>query len=309
MELNHPEIIASFERYLAYERQLAQNSILSYCQDVGDFLSFLEESETNLPRVCYEDVMEFVIRLYEKGLVARSVARKISSLKAFFSFLVRMELLTSNPLDLMETPRYIKKLPSYLSLEEIEAMIQPNEESFQEIRDSCIIEFLYSCGLRVSELCGLCFHHIHKDEKLLRIIGKGNKERLVPLGNRALNWLEQYLPYRATLLVGKKKRDEIFLSRLARPLSRVSVWSIVKERARRVGITTEISPHTLRHSFATHLVIQGADLRGVQELLGHADISTTEIYTHVSSTYLQKTHATYHPLEQKKKDTETKPQP
>ncbi|URA09310.1 site-specific tyrosine recombinase XerD [Thermospira aquatica] len=306
MELNHPEILAAFERYLTHERQLAHNSILSYCQDVGDFLSFLEESKISLLQISYEDIMEFVITLYEKGLVARSVARKISSLKAFFSFLVRMEWMPYHPLELMETPRYIKKLPSYLTLEEIEAMIRPQEENFQEIRDSCIIEFLYSCGLRVSELCHLCFHHIHKDEKLLRIIGKGNKERLVPLGNRAMSWLERYLPYRAALLVGKKKRDEVFLSRLGRPLSRVSVWSIVKERASRAGITTTISPHTLRHSFATHLVIQGADLRGVQELLGHADISTTEIYTHVSSTYLQQTHATYHPLEQGEKDPETK---
>lgn len=298
MAVSHETIRFEFERYLRYERQLSENSVEAYLEDVGDFLSFLEEEEVDLLSLGYDEVMEFVISLYERGLVARSVARKISALRGFFLFLLRMEWIKENPLDLLETPRYLKKLPSYLTVEEIEAMIVPAEESFQEVRDSCIIEFLYSCGLRVSELCRFSLHDILRDERLLRVLGKGNKERLVPIGARALEWLSRYLPYRAALLAGKKSRDEVFLSRLCRPLSRVSVWSIVKERARRAGIDKEISPHTLRHSFATHLVMEGADLRGVQELLGHADISTTQVYTHVSSSYLRREHEAYHPLEQ-----------
>ncbi|MCX7883382.1 MAG: site-specific tyrosine recombinase XerD [Brevinematales bacterium] len=301
MELTPEKIFEHFERYLRYERQLSENSIEAYLRDVGDLLAFLENEQKEIFSLSYEDLMEFVISLYEKGLGARSVARKISGLKGFFLFLLRMEWIQHNPLELLDTPHYLKKLPSYLTVEEIEAMIQPAEESFQEIRDSCAIEFLYSCGLRVSELCGLSFHHILRDERLIRVIGKGNKERLVPLGKRAMEWLDRYLPYRAALLAGKKNRDEVFLSRLGKPLSRVSVWSIVKARARRAQISLNISPHTLRHSFATHLVTQGADLRGVQELLGHADISTTQIYTHVSPSYLKQEHETYHPLEQNNK--------
>ncbi|MFN4217090.1 MAG: tyrosine recombinase, partial [Brevinematales bacterium] len=299
MGVRDETIRAEFERYLRYERQLSDHSIEAYIGDVGDFLSFLGQEKQDLLSLGYEGMMEFVISLYEKGLTARSVARKISALRVFFLFLLRMEWIDKNPLDLLESPRYMKKLPSYLTVEEIEAMILPAEENFQEVRDSCIIEFLYSCGLRVSELCHLSLHDILRDEKLVRVVGKGNKERLVPIGKRAMEWFLRYLPYRAALLVGKRSRDEVFLSRLCRPLSRVSVWGIVKARARRAGVDKEISPHTLRHSFATHLVMEGADLRGVQELLGHADISTTQVYTHVSSSYLKREHETYHPLEQR----------
>lgn len=298
MEVSHESILLSFERYLRYERQLSENSTSAYLIDGGDLLAYLEEEKKSITTFTYEEMMEFVIRLYEKGLSPRSVARKISGLRGFFLFLLRMEIISENPLELMETPRYLKKLPTYLSVEEIEAMISPSQECFQEVRDSCIIEFLYSCGLRVSELSHLKLHDIIKGERLLRVVGKGNKERLIPIGNRAMCWLERYLPYRAALLAGKRTRDEVFLSRLARPLSRISIWNIVKQRALRTNITKNISPHTLRHSFATHLVTEGADLRGVQELLGHADIATTQIYTHVSQTYLQRIHQTYHPLEQ-----------
>lgn len=303
MKIPYEKIQMDFELYLRYERQLSDNSVLAYMDDVEGLFSYLEEEKKEISSLRYEDMMEFLIALYEKGLSSRTIARKISALRGLFVFLVRMDWIKENPLEIMETPRYLKVLPSYLSVEEIEEMLRPREENFQEIRDSCIIEFLYSCGLRVSELCHLSLHDILMGERLVRVIGKGRKERIVPMGERAMQWLSYYLPYRSALLVDKKARDEVFLSRLARPMSRVSVWSVVKERARRAGIQREISPHSLRHSFATHLVMQGADLRGVQELLGHADISTTQIYTHVSSSYLKNEYETYHPLEQKREKT------
>jgi len=299
MGVTHQTILSAFERYLRYERQLSENSIQAYLQDTHDLFAFLEDEDKTMLTLSYDDIMEFIIRLYEKGLSPRSIARKISGIRGLFLFMARMEWIQDNPLDLMDSPRYLKKLPAFLTVEEIEAMIQIETENFQKIRDSCIIEFLYSCGLRVSELCQLSLHNVLQDERLLRILGKGKKERLVPMGKRAMEWLSRYLPYRAALLAGKPHQDRLFLSRLGKPLSRISVWHIVKQRALRAGIDTPISPHTLRHSFATHLVTEGADLRGVQELLGHADISTTQIYTHVSRLYLTKEHTAYHPLEQK----------
>jgi len=301
-----PTILLTFERHLRYERQLSDKSVEAYLQDVGDLCLFVEEQKKDILALSSEDILEFVISLYEKGLSARSVARKISGLKGFFLFLLQMGWIRQNPTELLETPQYMKTLPNYLTIEEIEAMIQIEEESFQEIRDSCIIEFLYSCGLRVSELCELSLHNIAKQDRIVRIRGKGDKDRIVPIGSRALEWLDRYLPYREALLVQKRHQEHLFLSRLAKPMSRVSVWSVVKHRALRANIQKEISPHTLRHSFATHLVMQGADLRGVQELLGHADISTTQVYTHVSQLHLKETHHRYHPLEQTTKHNDEK---
>ncbi len=288
-----------FQLYLSYEKKLAKNSIAAYLSDLQEFLSFLGES-VFIEKIKKEHLLEFVISLHEKEISNRSVARKITSLKAYFYFLLKLEKIEENPIELLESPQYLKKLPNYLSIEEVEALITAvrENETISDIRDSCIIETLYSCGLRVSELCGVRIGDIAFESGIIRVFGKGSKERVVPIGHRALAAIKKYLVYRKEQLARKINSDFLFISRLGKPLSRVSVWSILKKRAALAGIEKEITPHTLRHSFATHLITNGADIRAVQEMLGHSDISTTQIYTHVSTQLLKDTHHKHHPLEE-----------
>jgi integrase/recombinase XerD len=265
-------------------------------RDVKEFMVFYNKiggKET----VSKGDILEYIIRLNEEGISNRSIARKLSSLKSFFIFLLKTEKIEENPIENIESPQYMKKLPYYLSLEEVESMIGTLSETPKDIRDSCILELLYSSGLRVSELCSLRTGDISFEGSFIRVMGKGGKERLVPIGEKALLSLRKYLIYRRELSNRPGLPDYIFISRLGKKLTRISVWSIVKKRAAMANIRKDITPHTLRHSFATHLITNGADLRSVQEMLGHSDITTTQIYTHVSTDLLRNTHKKYHPLE------------
>ncbi len=289
--------IKDYAFYLQYERQLSTLSIEAYISDLEHFFNFIHpKSAQELTR---EDIFDYIVSLHEAGQNPRSIARHLSALKGFFQYLQRTGELEDNPADLIDSPRYDKALPHYLSIKQVEAMLKCETEEYQDLRDSCIIECLYSLGLRVSELCHLKLGDFVLESGVVRVIGKGNKERVVPLGKTALQRLRAYLPLRREVLNGHPPVNEIFLSRRGEPLSRVSIWSIVKKRARQAHISLEISPHTLRHSFATHLVSAGADLRAVQEMLGHSDISTTQIYTHVANSLLRDTHSRFHPLEKK----------
>jgi len=288
-------LIQDYKIYLSYEKKLSQNTILSYTQDLEEYAFFLKDLP--IEKSSRENILDFIIYLHEKNNSNRSIARKLSSLKSFFIYLMKTERIEENPIDFIDSPQYLKKLPQYLTLQEVEAMINQENNSPSDIRDSCIIELLYSCGLRVSELCGLKTGDISFENRLVRVFGKGGKERIVPVGESAINLLKKYLPYRIEMSHRKKSTDYLFISRLGKHISRISVWSIIKKRALIAGIKKEVTPHTLRHSFATHLISNGADLRSVQEMLGHSDISTTQIYTHVSSELLKETHEKYHPLE------------
>lgn len=288
------EFLNDFEYFLRYERKLSELSITAYLSDIRDFFT---RSGRPADAVSSEDIFDYIIELHGCGQSSRSIARHISSLRGYFQYLQYSSTREDNPADLINTPRYDKKLPQYLSLEEVESLLLCGGDSFQDSRDRCIIECLYSMGLRVSELCHMRLGDILLESGLIRVIGKGNKERVIPLGERALSLLHAYLPLRKEVLARNRVVNEVFLSRRGLPLSRVSVWSIVKKCARQAGIDREISPHTLRHSFATHLVSAGADLRAVQEMLGHSDITTTQIYTHVANSLLQSTHRRFHPLE------------
>jgi integrase/recombinase XerD len=288
--------IEDFQIYLSYEKHLSKNSIMAYVNDMKEFAEFLG-TERKVERAGKEDVLDFIIGLNEKQVSNRSIARKLSSLKSYYLFLLKLEKIEESPMELIDSPQYLKKLPNYLSIKEVESMLRVEKESPREVRDSCIVEMLYSCGLRVSELCDIKPGEISFENRVIRVFGKGKKERVVPIGERALAAVKKYLSYRLELSNRKKPSDFLFISRLGKRLSRVSVWSIVKRLAKREGIEKEITPHTLRHSFATHLISDGADLRAVQEMLGHSDITTTQIYTHVSSELLKSTHKKYHPME------------
>ncbi|MGC8765696.1 MAG: site-specific tyrosine recombinase XerD [Brevinematia bacterium] len=289
-----------FYNYLKYEKKLANNSIYSYYNDVKEFFLFLDCNEEKvLSRIDHNKILDFVVHLSENFNNNRSISRKISGLKNYFIFLLKLGKIEVNPLSDFERPNYEKKLPDFLSLEEIELIVRVDDATDpQEVRDSCIIEFLYSCGLRASELAELKLTDISFENKIIRVYGKGGKQRLVPVGKVAFNLLRYYLDNsRSKISKRRFSTNHLFISKLGKKLSRVSIWEIVKKKALKKGIKKNIYPHTLRHSFATHLIANGADLRVVQELLGHSDISTTEIYTHVTSDLLKKEHGRYHPIE------------
>ena len=281
---------------------MSANTVENYARDLKKWSEFLGDI---VPEEAGRDnLFDFIVYLHENGMSNRSISRILSAVKGFYRHLQRLEIVKDNPADFIDSPQYLQKLPEVLSIDEIEAMINADDKRPQAKRDSCIIEFLYSCGLRVSELCSLKIGDISRETGVIRVFGKGSKERLVPIGEQAMRRLRDYLPLRKEW-ISDKKENAIFVSRRGKALSRVSVWSIIKERAQKAGINKNISPHSLRHSFATHLLNNGASIRSVQEMLGHADISTTEIYTHVSDKLLIDTHSRYHPLGQKNQDKQS----
>ena len=283
-------MLKGYNYYLRMERAMSQNTVASYCSDVEKFLQFYGGR--------IEDVSVADIEEYFKSrdaLSERSQARVLSSLKSFFDWLVLDKVIKDNPCDRVDAPKIGRYLPDVLSEEEVSAIIDSVEtKTWQNVRDKAILEILYGCGLRVSEAVGLRISCIFLKEGFVRIIGKGNKERLVPLGEMAVEAVEAYLEVRPEP-ADADSSDFLFLNRFGRSLSRVSMFTMIKKQALAAGIRKEISPHTFRHSFATHLLEHGADLRVVQEMLGHESISTTEIYTHIDNSTWQKEILTHHP--------------
>lgn len=288
--------IVRFRQYLLLEKSLSAKTAEAYLHDVSLLASFLGEKP--LETVDITDLQEFVKFLQkEKKVEATSQARIISGIRAFYRFLVLEGTISSNPAALLDAPKLGKKLPSVLSIPEVEAVINAVDLSTPEgHRNRAIIEVLYGCGLRVSELVDLRISCLHFEEGYVRVIGKGDKERIVPIGETARKAVTNYIEgKRRQMKVKKEATDIVFLNRRGGKLTRVTVFNIVKDLAEKAGITKEISPHTFRHSFATHLVEGGADLRAVQEMLGHESITTTEIYTHLDREYIQSTIALFHP--------------
>ena len=287
----------AFTDYLAFDRGLADRTVEAYRRDLDRFIDFLRGAGRGRPeQVTYEDVREYVYSLHNVGLAASSIRRAQSSLRAYFGFLLVEGVLETDPTERMDTPRVARTLPDVLSTDQVERLVEaPDTTRAVYWRDRAILEVLYGAGLRVSELTGLKLGDLDRAEGLVRVLGKGSKERVVPVGGAALRAVDRYLRQVRPTLERGEGGGRIFLNARGRPLSRVSVWNLVKESARRAGIDEKISPHTLRHSFATHLLQGGADLVVVQELLGHADISTTQIYTHVDREYLREVHRSFHP--------------
>lgn len=294
----HP-LINGFNTYLKLEKSLSANSVEAYLNDVNKFASFEEKyiQKGQIKDITLSDLQGFVKEVNEAGLSARSQARIISGLKAFFKYLLLEGEIKNDPANLLESPRPGRKLPDTLSKTDIDAIIDKIDMSLHEgERNRAIIESLYGCGLRVTELINLRITDIFFNDHFVRVIGKGNKERLVPVGNMALRHLKLYIENSRALLDPKKgDEDIVFLNRRGGRISRVMIFLIVKDLGEKAGLRKNISPHTFRHSFATHLVEGGADLRAVQEMLGHESIITTEIYTHLDREYLKSTIEMYHP--------------
>lgn len=284
------DLLKDYENYLKIERAMSRNTVTSYCSDVSGFLQYIHGDPV---LVQTEDLEEYLKSLDK--LSKRSQARLLSSLRSFFDWLVIEGLLDDNPCDRTDYPKLGRYLPTVLSVDEVEAMIgSVDVTDWMGKRDRAILEVLYSCGLRVSEAAGLGISSLYLSDGFIRVFGKGRKERLIPIGEMAVQALEQYLcdrPFPAD----SRSDDVLFLNRSGRPLSRQSMFKMIKRQALICDIRKEISPHTFRHSFATHLVENGADLRAVQELLGHESITTTEIYMHVDSSKWRKTILDHHP--------------
>ncbi len=286
-----------FLDHLAVERGASDRTIDAYRRDVGRLLVFLADHGVGEPgAVRPNHLRDFVYLLKDAGLAASSIRRAQSAVRSYFGFLLMEGVLHDDPTERMESPRTGRALPEVLSHAEVAALVEaPNEDSKVYWRDRAILELLYGSGLRVSEAAELPLRSILADEGLILVFGKGGKERLVPMGGAALRALQRYLSEVRPRLDRGRGRGVVFLNQRGGPLSRTSIWSLVKKSAASAGIEKTVSPHTLRHSFATHLLEGGADLAAVQELLGHADISTTQIYTHVDREYLREVHRTFHP--------------
>ena len=283
-------LLKDYEFYLRIERAMSRNTVASYCSDVRKFLSFID---VRPDQVSPDDVTEYLASLYM--LSERSQARLLSALRNFYDWMFLEGAVSANPCELVDMPKIGRYLPSVLTVEEVETVIDSvNTSDWLGIRDRAILEILYGCGLRVSEAVGLRISGLYPEEGFIRVIGKGNKERLVPFCGMALDAVMKYLEVRPQP-ADAESDDILFLNNRGRGLSRVSMFKMVKRQALLAGIRKDISPHTFRHSFATHLVENGADLRVVQEMLGHESITTTEIYTHIETHTWQKEVMEHHP--------------
>tara|TARA_B110000305_G_scaffold209585_1_gene242636 strand:+ start:24440 stop:25345 length:906 start_codon:yes stop_codon:yes gene_type:complete len=294
---NWSRYINEFVSYLKIEKGLSANSILAYQNDVNKLLNYCSEQELKVKDVEYRHLQTFITELYDLGLSARSQARIISGIKQFFSYLIIENLITLDPSEILEQPRIGRKLPEVLSIEEVDALIAAIDLSRKEgQRNRAILEVLYSCGLRVSELTNLKFTDLFYDEGFIRVIGKGNKERLVPLSKSVEIEIDAYKKdFRSKLEIKPGHENFIFLNRRGKQLTRVMIFVIVKDLAQRIELQKVISPHTFRHSFATHLIEGGANLRAIQDMLGHESIITTEIYTHLDQSFLKDAILSFHP--------------
>ena len=292
--------INTFLNYLKVEKGLAANTISAYGRDLKKFAAFLAKRRTGLEAIHRDDIVDFLRGLYHQKLDSRSVARHLVTMRNFFRFALTEGAVKRDPTLNLESPKIRRSLPSYLRVEEVERLMeQPDVRTTTGLRDKALIELLYSTGLRVSELVGLRVGDLDMRTGCVRCVGKGNKERLVPVGRRAIAAVEQYLrDARPELLRARRPAGAmpfLFVNRRGGRLSRVGVWKILTVYGRRAGLRAKLSPHKLRHSFATHLLERGADLRSVQLMLGHADISTTQIYTHVVEERLKHVYKAHHP--------------
>lgn len=290
-------LLEQFLDYVSLERGLCKNTRAAYADDIGRFLDYLAKKGVNsLNDVTRKQILDHLLAEKSRGLAANSLSRHLVSLKVFFRYLTQEGLLAVNVAETMESPKVWKMLPGVLTPKEIERLFDaPDLKKPLGIRNRAILELFYATGLRVSEMAGLQHSDLHFDEKFLRCIGKGRKERVVPVAGSAIKWVERYLKEVRPQLTPGDHEQTVFLSKQRQAMSRKTIWNIIKNCARDAGITKSIYPHTLRHSFASHLLANGAPLRIIQEMLGHADIATTQIYTHVDPDRLKGVHRQFHP--------------
>ena len=288
-QVSDQEILSMYLNYEAVEKGLSSNTLESYKRDIVIYLDFLTKNKKTILKATRKDIEKFLSERKEHGSKSRTVARNKVSIVNLYKFLVMENYISKNPTDNLEVIRLKRVLPESLTTTEVDDLLSVhNEKTDKGLRDKAIFELMYSSGLRVSEICSLRIDDIFFEGKYLKIRGKGNKERIVPINDRALDILQRYIQTSRVIMVKGKKTSELFLNFRGDKISRVGIWKIVKETMKKSNITKNVYPHTLRHSFATHLIQHGADLRAVQRMLGHSDITTTEIYTHVDSAHLKK---------------------
>jgi integrase/recombinase XerD len=295
--MNWTQTLKAYLIFLRLEKSMSKNTIASYGFDLQKWITFAQMRSLLLSKTSVEDIREFIQECQASGMASTSQARLISAMRSFFDFMVLEKIREESPMDTLESPKLGRYLPDVLSQREIFAILDGVDLSVRYgHRDRAILEVLYSCGLRVSELLTLTISNCFFKEGYLKITGKGNKERLVPIGKMAIQWVQHYIEHdRNFMHPNEKNRDVLFLNAKFTGLSRMTVLTIVKREKSRAGVSKEVTPHTFRHSFATHLVEGGADLRAVQEMLGHESITTTEIYTHLDRNFLRDTLNRFHP--------------
>lgn len=290
-------ILKDFIYYLSVERGLADNTLDSYQRDLIKYLQFLKKHGIkDYHEISRAYISQFLLEQKEKGLAPSTLTRNLASIRSFYNFLLREQIIQENPAAELESPRTEKKLPRVLSFKDMERLLeQPKTGEVIGLRDKAMLELLYATGIRVSELVSLSLNNVNIKMGFLRCDGKGNKERMIPLGSVAIKCLQDYLQYGRNKLIKQKDEKALFINQHGKRLTRQGFWKILKKYALKAGISTEITPHTLRHSFATHLLENGADLRSVQEMLGHADISTTQIYTQITRRKIKEIYDQTHP--------------
>lgn len=287
-----------FLQYIQIERGLAHNTIESYKRDLQQYDQYVlnVEGVKEMEAITRQHIVHFLLFLKEQGRADTTIARMIASIRAFHQFALREKLVSNDPSVHVEIPQTAKRLPKVLSVEEVEALLEaPSSSDMFSIRNKALVETMYATGMRVSELLQLTLTNTHLSMGFVRCIGKGNRERIIPLGQAAIDAIERYVADSRDKLMKKVSHDVLFVNHHGRPMTRQGFWKIIKQLAEKANIEKEITPHTLRHSFATHLLENGADLRAVQEMLGHVDISTTQIYTHVTKKRMRDVYANYHP--------------
>lgn len=288
------EYVQAFYRYLLIDLGRSQNTIINYQRDLTKFVNYLGQEKIKIQDVDRKKIQEYLYLLHQEGYATSSTARMISSLRQFFLFLLREGICQTNPMSLIDLPKKNKRLPKAIQMDQINLLLNaPDLNSHWGIRDRAILETMYATGLRVSELINLKLVDLHLDLGFIQTIGKGNKERIIPLGDEAIYWLKKYIEEVRHLFLANGKEGTcpyVFITQRGKAFTRQGIWKKIKRYTQEVGMDSSISPHVLRHSFATHLLENGADLRLVQELLGHADISTTQIYTHISKHRLQEVY-------------------
>lgn len=288
--------VAEFLGALQLERGASPNTLSAYRRDLADFQRFLRDYRRAMRQVGSSEISQYLLRLKREGLGPRSVARHLSAVRGLYRFLLREGWLRRDPTEQLETPRLPQRLPRTLSLEEVAALIEFAEpDAPAGLRDRALLELLYATGMRASECNALRIEDVNLLAGYVVVTGKGSRQRLVPVGAQALHWIRRYLKEARPAMVKRRNPGTLFVNRRGGPLSRQGVWGIIKKAARRAGVRRVVSPHTLRHSFASHLLEQGADLRSIQTMLGHADISTTQIYTHLSSRAVREMYMRFHP--------------
>lgn len=293
------KILQHFCGYLLMERGLSRNSISAYRCDLADFIAYLKKyGKTDFSEVSRDNIIDFLGEHKENGMEPASLARRLVAIKVFFRYLAQEKFVPENITSVMDSPKLWRILPEFMSSREVEALMNVyavNAKDFLAIRNRAILEVLYACGLRVSEVASLKVSSVNAENGVIRVLGKGSKERIVPVGHLAVQALRRYLTKSRPNLLRSPDEPTLFLSQRGRKLNRERIWAIIKEAALQAGIMKNIHPHTLRHSFASHLLENGADLRVIQEMLGHADIATTQIYTHVDQRQLLAVHKKFHP--------------